>query len=300
MNAEKDDKIKRLEHVDFIMNIVSLSIYLICLIALLILSRGQIDNSARIICILYPLGIIAQLYWRIYDFEINHVVESFIIVFHDLLVMSPSYFVFEMETIRCVLQARSLEHFKRMRKILIFEWSIIAGIFVSFSIIAAFLNSFMEHNLSPSSPRKQKSLYLFGAVLQTLFFVVGVYVVFIYLFSLIYFIRKKVNAVLNRQFNLTVKHRFLVIWSYVLAFLNLSTLLIRIFITIYTRFWLQPVRDTNTMIIEVCKLCITVVDWVTPFSLLYLYKHLGTGKASKQRNERIRDQSTDRVKLLMQ
>jgi hypothetical protein len=59
MNAEKDDKIKRLEHVDFIMNIVSLSIYLICLIALLILSRGQIDNSARIICILYPLGIIA-------------------------------------------------------------------------------------------------------------------------------------------------------------------------------------------------------------------------------------------------
>jgi hypothetical protein len=79
--------------------------------------------------------------------------------------MSPSYFVFEMETIRCVLQAKSLEHFKRMRKRLVCEWSIIASILVTFSFIAAFLNSFMEENLSPQSPFRQKSLYLLGAVL---------------------------------------------------------------------------------------------------------------------------------------
>jgi hypothetical protein len=59
VDPDKEDRIKSLENVDFILNVSSLSIYIICLIALLILSKGNIDNSARIICVLYPVGIIA-------------------------------------------------------------------------------------------------------------------------------------------------------------------------------------------------------------------------------------------------
>ena len=70
-----------------------------------------------------------------------------------------------------------------------------------------------------------------------------------------------------------------------IGILQLSTLLIRIFITIYTRFRLNPKRDTNTIIIEVCKLWITVVDWVTPFSLLYLYKHISARKMVQRKKK---------------
>lgn len=91
-----------------------------------------------------------------------------------------------------------------------------------------------------------------------------------------------------------------------IGFLQLSTLLIRIFITIYTRFWLQPIRDTNTIVIEICKLWITVVDWVTPFSLLYLYKHISARKmvqkkrVKKYANNLDNTVCTERIKMLLE
>ena len=45
--------------VDLYMNLAALSIYIILLATLLIKRKGQIDNSAKIICIGYPFGIIA-------------------------------------------------------------------------------------------------------------------------------------------------------------------------------------------------------------------------------------------------
>ncbi len=129
----------------------------------------------------------------------------------------------------------------------------------------------------------QRGLYLFGAVLQTFFFIIPIYVVSVYLISLGYFVQRKKNAVLERQFDLSFKHRFLVFWAYTIGFLQLSTLLTRTFIIIHTRFWLEPIRDTNTVVIELCELWISVVDWVTPFSLLYLYKHIGSSKGGEQK-----------------
>ena len=178
------------------------------------------------------------MYWRLNDFNINPVLESFIIVFHDLLVMSPSYFVFEMESIRCIMKAKSLEHFKQSRRRLIIESSIIGVILFSFSLVAAFLNSFMEDYIKGDPTSTQIGLYLFGAVLQTLLYIPAIYVLCVYIISLTFFVRRKVNAVVDRQFDLSCKHRFLVIWSYTIGLLQLSTLLIRIFITIYTRYWL--------------------------------------------------------------
>jgi hypothetical protein len=58
----------------------------------------------------------------------------------------------------------------------------------------------------------------------------------------------------------------------------------------------------------VCRLWITVVDWVTPFSLLYLYKHIGVRKvpeekpASKYNNNNYNDVTvgTERIKMLLE
>ena len=79
--------------------------------------------------------------------------------------MSPSYFVFEMESIRCVTIAISLEYFKKARRKLIIESTVIASILVSFSCGAAFLNAFFEDKIGNGSASYQRGLYLFGAVL---------------------------------------------------------------------------------------------------------------------------------------
>jgi Ca2+/Na+ antiporter len=48
-----------MENVDFYMNLAALIIYIIFLIILMIKRKGRIDHSAKIICIGYPLGIVA-------------------------------------------------------------------------------------------------------------------------------------------------------------------------------------------------------------------------------------------------
>jgi hypothetical protein len=87
------------------------------------------------------------MYWRLNFSKINHVFESFIIVLHDFLVLSPSYFVFEMECIRCVIRAKNLDHFKKIRRSLVKKSAIIASILVTFSLVAAFLNAFTQDDL---------------------------------------------------------------------------------------------------------------------------------------------------------
>ncbi len=41
----------------------------------------------------------------------NQVVRSFIIILHDMVVVAPSYFIFEMEKVRTVIQAGGVEEF---------------------------------------------------------------------------------------------------------------------------------------------------------------------------------------------
>ena len=75
------------------------------------------------------------------------------------------------------------------------------------------------------------------------------------------------------------------------------------FITISTRFWLEPFRDGDTILIRACELWITVVDWVTPFSLLYLYKHIGgikTKKETKYRNDQDSSVGIESIKMLLE
>ncbi len=48
-----------MENVDFYMNLAALIIYVIFLAVLMIVKKGRIDKSAKIICIGYPMGIIA-------------------------------------------------------------------------------------------------------------------------------------------------------------------------------------------------------------------------------------------------
>jgi hypothetical protein len=124
------------------MNLATLIIYIVFLAALITVRKGRIDNSAKIICIGYPVGVMAQLYWRLNALEKDDVLESFLIVTHNFLVISPSYFVFEMESIRCITKASTLEYFKKTRRRLIIESIVIASLFMSFGTVAAFLNAF--------------------------------------------------------------------------------------------------------------------------------------------------------------
>lgn len=45
--------------VDIYMNSGALAIYMVLLVILLIVRKGRIDNSAKIICIGYPIGVMA-------------------------------------------------------------------------------------------------------------------------------------------------------------------------------------------------------------------------------------------------
>jgi hypothetical protein len=107
-----------------------------------------------------------------------------------------------MESIRCIIKANSLEHFKKSRRRLIIESIVIATILVCFSTVAAFLNSFTEdyfEHENPPAPAFAKNLYLIGAVLQTTLYIPAIYVFCIYLISLKFFVTQKVNAVMERE-----------------------------------------------------------------------------------------------------
>lgn len=48
-----------MKNVDIYINASALAVYIVLLLALLIVRKGRIDNSAKIICLGYPLGVIA-------------------------------------------------------------------------------------------------------------------------------------------------------------------------------------------------------------------------------------------------
>jgi hypothetical protein len=124
-----------------------------------------------------------------------------------------------MESIRCIIKANSLEDFKKKRRILMIKSIIIACILVSFSTVAAFLNAFFEKQIGDHEPQYNNILYLIGAVLQTALYIPAIYVCCIYLISLKFFVTQKINAVMGRELQLSLKHRFIVTWCYILGFL---------------------------------------------------------------------------------
>jgi hypothetical protein len=98
---------------------------------------------------------------------------------------------------------------------------------------------------------------------------------YIYMRSVTYFVKRKVQKILRRQFDkLTSKQRFLILWSFLVGALNMLTLVFRIFITYWTRRNLTPEMDTFTPMVEGMMLTITLVDWVTPYTLVFCYYHI--------------------------
>jgi len=76
--------------------------------------------------------------------------------------------------------------------------------------------------------------------------------------------------------------RFVIIWSYLVGGLNLLTLALRIFITYWTRRHLTPKIDTMNPMIESMMLTITVIDWFTPYSLVYCYYNISIKKNNEE------------------
>jgi hypothetical protein len=90
-------------------------------------------------------------------------------------------------------------------------------------------------------------------------------------------VKRKVQTIMKRQFyTLKKNQRFLIVWSFLVGALNMLTLLFRIFITYWTRRHLTPGKDTFTPMVEGMMLTITLVDWVTPYSLVFCYYHISS------------------------
>jgi hypothetical protein len=262
-------------NVDLGLNIFGLSLFLVCFIALLLKYKGKIDPAAIVICSLYPIGTISQVVWRVYGDSMDDITRSFIIIMHDLVVISPCYFIFEMEKVRVVIQSSGVEDFQRTDRIMK-KWT--TATFISFvftSLVGAFMTSFGLQQLRASNFAQGRFLYITGSLLQAAFFLLATALYCLYLTSVTYFVKRKVQTILRRQFDkLTGSQRFLIVWSFLVGALNLLTLLFRIFITYWTRRNLTPELDTFTPMVEGMMLTITLVDWVTPYTLVFCYYHI--------------------------
>jgi len=105
---QSQESTSNLQTMDFILNIIGLCFYVTLYAALLYKHKCEIDFAAKIICSIYPIGTISQIIWRIYFDGMNPITTSFIIIFHDFVVVAPSYFIFEMIKVKTVIQANSI------------------------------------------------------------------------------------------------------------------------------------------------------------------------------------------------
>ena len=197
------------------------------------------------------------------------------IILHDLVVISPCYFIFEMEKVRIVIQSSGVEEFQRVN-IILNRWSTATFIgFIFTSLVGAFMTSIGLQELRSTNFAQGRFPYITGSILQGLFFVLATALYYIYMRSVTYFVKRKVQTIMRRQFNeLTGKQTFLIVWSFLVGALNMLTLLFRIFITYWTRRNLTPEKDTFTPMVEGMMLTITLVDWVTPYTLVFCYYHI--------------------------
>jgi uncharacterized membrane protein YeaQ/YmgE (transglycosylase-associated protein family) len=262
-------------NVDLGLNIFGLSLFLVCFVALLLKYKFKIDPAAIVICSLYPIGTISQVVWRVYGDSMNEITRSFVIILHDLVVISPCYFIFEMEKVRVVIQSSGVEDFQRANRIMKRGTTATFVGFIFTSLVGAFMTSIGLQELRASNYTQGRFLYITGSILQALFFVLATALYYIYMRSVTYFVKRKVQKILRRQFDkLTSKQRFLIVWSFLVGALNMLTLVFRIFITYWTRRNLTPEKDTFTPMVEGMMLTITLVDWVTPYTLVFCYYHI--------------------------
>jgi hypothetical protein len=69
-------------------------------------------------------------------------VRAIVIILHDLVVVSPSYFIFEMEKVRVLIQANSIDEFK-IANGLLKRWSLITfAVFCVLISAGAFMTSY--------------------------------------------------------------------------------------------------------------------------------------------------------------
>lgn len=146
------------------------------------------------------------------------------------------------------------------------------------SVVGAFCTSFGLDWMEQKRP-EGTSTFIVGSVFFMVFFITATIPYVIYIKSLSYFMRRKVQSLLKKQFQkLSNKQRFLIIWSFLVGILNLMTLMIRIFMTYWTRRHLTPDIDTETIFMQSLMLVITLIDWVTPYSLVYCYYYITVSK----------------------
>jgi hypothetical protein len=112
-----------------------------------------------------------------------------------------------------------------------------------------------------------KVIYVLGTWASALFFLLAILIVIKYFLSLYFFLTLKVNRLLEYQRKLTRQQKCHMIWPFVVGVLNICILMLRFFVTLYTGLY----DDYSDKVMEVIYLNITIIDWVTPYSILYLF-----------------------------
>jgi hypothetical protein len=191
MENNNTASINNIKTADLIVNCVGLLLFIVCFAALLVKHNFKIDRAALIICSLYPLGTIAQLIWRRDGNSMGLTIRSLIIIMHDLVVVSPSYFVYEMLKVQVIIQSSGIEEFILKNRRLQISSVVIATVLIVSSIIGAFCSSFGLHKLEDKNDR-DGTIYIVGSVFFMIFFVTATIPYIMFLKSLSYFIRRKV------------------------------------------------------------------------------------------------------------
>lgn len=175
------------------MNLFGLILFLGIYAGLLVKYKFNIDKAAIIICSLYPLGNMAQVIWRIWGYEINDIIRSFIIVLHDLVVVSPSYFVYEMLKVQVVIGSSGIDDFKRSDSYLRAWGLAISVILCATTVIGAFCTSFGITYIYQSEPNEiGKPIFIVGSVFFMIFFITATIPYVFFIKSLSYFMKRKI------------------------------------------------------------------------------------------------------------
>jgi hypothetical protein len=197
-----------------------------------------------------------------------------VIVFvHNLVVMLPTYFIFQITHVKLLVTSTSFEIFikdsKRLR--------VIRAIVITFLLIMNAMSSILYALSTDGSI--DYTWDTIGIIVTVLFNVMDTCMVLYFLKSLRYFVTKKINTLLLRQRQLTRKQWTIVVWAYSLPTLNLINLQLRIIITLMTRLEATKAWEFQTGHAAL-SLFITVVNFLTCFSLLWLFAYMSRASNS--------------------